>query len=211
QVELQTLLLPLRYAQALLSTAGIDRVVVALDDLAATNGTRDRLQRALDAAGIALEIKTWDELSPIFRQLSSLFDLLFGFIALAMALLVFFIILQVLTLAFLERTRELGTVRALGTTRGGVFAQLLAEAAWLAVLGSALGVVIGLAVGGGFNSLGIQWTPPGTVEPVILSVRIGLSTFVTPFLLGVVAALLSSLYPALQMSRLSIVDALRTE
>ncbi|UCF09792.1 MAG: ABC transporter permease, partial [Candidatus Bipolaricaulota bacterium] len=58
QVELQTLFLPLRYAQALLSTAGIDRVVVALDDLAATSGTRDRLQRALDAAGIALEIKT---------------------------------------------------------------------------------------------------------------------------------------------------------
>jgi putative ABC transport system permease protein len=209
QVELQRLFLPLGYAQQLLNTAGVDRIVVALQSIGDTEPVRDRLQPRLAATAAALEARTWDELSPIFRQLSGLFDLLFGFIALAMAILVFFIILQVLTLAFLERTREIGTARALGTTRRGVLGQLLAEGSWLAVIGSGTGVLVGAALSIGFNAIGVEWRPPGTVEPVVLTIRMGLSTAIGPFLLGVVATVLSSLYPALQMARLPVVDALR--
>lgn len=211
QVELQTLFLPLRYAQALLNTAGVDRVVLTLDRVSATWATRARLQATLDADALLLEARTWDELSPFYQQLSNLFDILFGFIALATAVLVFFIILQVLTLSFLERTREVGTVRALGVTRGGVFSMLLAEGGWLAVIGSAAGVGVGVLLSLVFNAVGIEWTPPGTVEPVTLAVSIGLSTALAPFLLGAAAAFLSAVLPASRMSRLTVVDALRVE
>jgi putative ABC transport system permease protein len=211
QVERQSLFVPLRYAQLLLNSRGVDRVVVSLEDIAETRPARGSLQATLDDLALNLEIQTWDELSPIFRQLSSLFDLLFGFIALAMAVLVFFIILQVLTLAFLERTREIGTARALGTTRGGVLAMLLAEGGWLAVMGSGLGVLLGVGLGLVFNAVGIEWKPPGTVEPVVLSIQMGTTTIIAPFLLGAVATMLSSLYPALQMARLPVVDALRVD
>jgi len=211
QVELQSLFIPLRYAQLLLNTTGVDRIVVALGDIADTPATRARLQAGLTDAQLGLEALTWDELSPFYRQLSNLFDILFGFIALAMAVLVFFIILQILTLAFLERTREIGTARALGTTRRGVLGLLLAEGAWLAVIGSGLGLALGAALSLGFNAIGVKWAPPGTVEPVVLTIRVGITTALAPFLLGVVATILSSVYPALQMARLPVVDALRVE
>jgi len=210
-VELRTLAMPLYYAQLLLNTEGVDRVIVTLDRIASTEPARDRLQAALDAAGIAAGVKTWDELSPFYRQLSGLFDILFGFIALATAVLVFFIILQVLTLAFLERTREIGTIRALGTTRGEVLRLLLSEGAWLAVLGSSVGVAAGVALSLGFNAAGIAWTPPGTVDPAILTVRIGLATAAVPFVVGTIATLLSAVLPAIQMSRLRVADALRVD
>jgi len=211
QVELQTLFIPLSYAQLVLSTPGVDRLIVKLDNIAATNSTRDRLQIALDNRALGLKVKTWDELSPFYRQLSGLFNVLFGFIALATTVLVFFIILQVLTLAFLERTREIGTIRALGTTRGGVFRLLLAESAWLAVLGSLAGVAAGIVIALAFNEVGIEWTPPGTLDPVILTVRISLETAIGPLAVGLAATLLSSLFPAVQMSRLQVVDALRVQ
>jgi len=209
QFELQTLFVPLSYAQLVLSTQGVDRLIVSLDDIAATNPVRDRLQDAFDARGLGLKVKTWDELSPFYRQLSGLFDILFGFVALATAVLVFFIILQVLTLAFLERTREVGTIRALGTTRGGVFRLLLSESAWLAVLGSLAGVAAGICLALVFNAIGIEWTPPGTLDPVVLTVRIAPMTAIGPFSVGMIATLLSAVFPAVQMSRLQVVDALR--
>jgi len=125
--------------------------------------------------------------------------------------LVFFIILQVLTLAFLERTREIGTIRALGTTRAQVFRLFFAESAWLAVIGSAAGIAVGLLLGAVFNAAGIEWRPPGTVEPVRLGVQQGLATAAVPFVVSVAATLLSALFPSLEAARLRVVDALRVD
>jgi putative ABC transport system permease protein len=202
---------PLSFGQRLLNTDGVDRIVVALDSIASTNPTRDRLKAELAGAGLALEPRTWDELSPFYKQLAAYFDALFGFLTLAISILVFFIILQVLTLAFLERTREIGTLRALGTTQGEVFRQFFAESAWLAAFGSLAGVVVGVLLAWGFNIAGIEWLPPGTIDPVLLASRIELKTALVPFAVSAFATLLSALYPSTQASRLRVVDALRVE
>ena len=211
QVESQLLLIPLRFGQLLFNTTGVDRVIVGLNDIRATAAARDRIAMQIAEAGLPLEARTWDELSPFYQQLSSYFDLLFGFLTLAISVLVFFIILQVLTLAFLERTREIGTLRALGTTRAEVFRLFFSESVWLALIGSLLGVAGGIILSLGFNGLGIEWTPPGTVEPSVLATRIGPSTAVLPFIVSLTATLFSSLYPALHAARLRVVDALRAE
>jgi len=211
QVELRTLILPLPFAQLLLNTRGVDRVVVSLDEIAASDAAAASTQDDLESQGLALEARTWDELSPFFKQLSSYFDALFGFLTLAVSILVFFIILQVLTLAFLERTREIGTLRALGTTRGEIFRLFFSESGWLAVIGGGLGVLGGVLLGIVFNAVGIEWLPPGTVEESTLAVSIGPSTVVLPFTVSVVATLLSAFYPAIQAARLQVVDALRVD
>jgi len=209
QVERQSVYIPLRFAQILLGTAGVDRVIVALDELQATDAAAARIGFLAQDSGLDVEPRTWDELSPIYRQLSSYFNLLFGFLSLAVTVLVFFIILQVLTLAFLERTREIGTLRALGTTQGEVFRLFFIETAWLALLGSVAGVLFGLLLSVGFNAARIEWLPPGTVDRVFLKVAIRTSVIGLPFLIGVVATLLSALYPSIQTSRIRVVDALR--
>ena len=211
QVELQSLFLPQAFAQILLNTPSVDRIVVNLTSIGATDSSAATIQSQLDAAGLALEVQVWYELSPFYQQLAGFFNLLFGFLTLAVFILVFFIILQVLTLAFLERTREIGTIRALGTTRGQVLGQLFMESVWLALLGSATGVVIGLLFGAGFNALGILWQPPGTVEESVLAVRLSLMVVLPPFGVSVIATLLSALFPAIQTSRLRVVDALRVD
>jgi putative ABC transport system permease protein len=211
QVERQVLFMPQAFAQRLLGTDGVDRVIVGLERIQDTGRARRAIKQQLFQLGLTLDVRSWDELSPVYRQLSGFFDLLFGFLTLAVFLLVFFIILQVLTLAFLERTREIGTIRALGTSRTEVFRQLLTESMWLAVLGSLAGVVAGSLCGWAFNALGIQWQPPGTVEASVLSVQITLLTVWPPFLVGVIATVLSAVFPAVQTSGLRVVDALRVE
>jgi len=211
QVESQLLLIPLRFGQLLLNTVGVDRIIISLRDIDDTDPAAARIATELTDRGLPLDVRTWEELSPIYRQLSSYFDLLFGFLSLAISVLVFFIILQVLTLAFLERTREIGTLRALGTTRGEIFRLIFSESVWLAILGSVVGILGGVLLSLGFNSLGIEWLPPGTVNPSVLATQIGWRTALFPLLVSLVATLLSSLYPSVQAARLQIVDALREE
>jgi putative ABC transport system permease protein len=209
--ELRTIFLPFEFGELLLATSGADRIVIGLSDLALTDAARSRVQAGLDRAGIGLEAKTWYELSPIYQQLSAYFNLLFGFLSLAVTILVFFIILQVLTLSFLERTREIGTLRALGTTRAEVFRLFFVESAWLALLGSLVGVAAGVLFSLAFNAVGIEWKPPGTVDPVTFTVVLTPMTMLPPFVVGVVATLISGLFPSIRTSRIRVVDALRVE
>lgn len=210
-VELRTIYLPVRFGQRLLGTGGIDRVIVGLDVLSSTDPARARIQSTLDREGLDLEVKTWYELSPFYTQLSGYFDALFGFLSVAVTILVFFIILQVLTLAFLERTREIGTLRALGTTRAEVFRLFFVESGWLAIVGSLIGVVAGVTFSLIFNAVGIEWRPPGTVDPVTFSIAITPMTVGVPFVLGAVSTLISGLFPSIRTSRIRVVDALRVE
>jgi len=209
QVEGQQIYLPLQFGQRLLNTDGVGRLVVMLDDLDATQPARARIQAGLDVTTSGLEVKTWDELSPFYEQLTGFFNALFGVVTLAVSVLVFFIILQVLTMSFLERTREVGTIRALGTKRGEVFRLFFAESIWLALLGSGTGVAFGLVLGLAFNAVGIEWQPPGTVEPVVLGIRLTVQTAWLPFVVSVFATLLSAVFPSIQSARLRVVDALR--
>ena len=209
--ELRTIFLPLEFGKILFGTAGVDRIVIGLSDLGLTDAARSRVQAGLDRTGIALEAKTWYELSPIYQQLSAYFNLLFGFLSLAVTILVFFIILQVLTLSFLERTREIGTLRALGTTRAEVFRLFFVESAWLAILGALVGVAAGVLFSLAFNAVGIEWKPPGTVDPVTFTIVLTPMTMGPPFVVGLVATLISGLFPSIRTSRIRVVDALRVE
>ncbi len=211
QVEGRQVFVPIALAQSLRVTRDVERIVVRLRDrdLAVTSSIRDELDRELAAAGLPVQGRTWDELSVFYEQLIGFFDTIFGFVALALSILVFFIILQVLTLSFLERTREFGTVRALGTKRHELFRMLLLEGGGLAIFGSLAGVIVGVGLAAIFNAVGVSWQPPGTVEPQTLAIRLTGSTVWLPLLISVTATVLSSVFPAARASRMQVVDALR--
>ncbi|WP_040807150.1 ABC transporter permease [Nocardia concava] len=129
--------------------------------------------------------------------LSRIMLVIVAFIA-AMALL------NTLTLALLERRRELGILRAVGSSRRFALRMVLAEAAAIGVVGAGLGVVFGL-VNQYFYSLlatdmlGIDVTfRPGPLLAVFTFAALALS-------------LLGSIPPALRAARLNIVDAVSAD
>lgn len=209
EVERAQVFVPLVFAQLLLATDGVDRVVVRLDRLGRTWSAARAIGVKLDAAGIPLEVRTWDVLSPFYRGLSGFFDILFGFLVAAVFILVFFIVLQILTLSFLERTREVGTIRALGTRRGEVFRLFVEETLWLGLVGGGAGVLAGVALSLLFNAAGIPWQPPGTVQAVTLGVDFTAAVVLTPLAVSIFSTLASAFLPAYQATRISVVDALR--
>jgi putative ABC transport system permease protein len=129
-----------------------------------------------------------------------------GLLALVIFLAVPSLIAMVNTLAIgvIERTREIGMLRAVGTTRSQVRTIIVAEALILAAIGTAFGVLSGLYLGYmGVEAIRAAGFPMEYVFPtsgVLLAITAGI-------FFGVLAAVI----PARQAARLEIVQALRYE
>ena len=131
----------------------------------------------------------------------------FGFVALAVASLGMF---NTLTVSLMERTREVGVMKAMGMKSYEVRELFLAEAMVMGILGGVFGVLLGVVAGKLLSLLlsifsimkGVGWIDISYVPPGFI-----LFVLVLSFIVGVV----TGIYPARRATRISALDALRYE
>lgn len=198
----------LEFAQQLLRTQGVERIIVQLEDLDQAEAFAQELKAKLSAVGIPLDARPWQKLTAFYDSIRAFWSVFAAFTTVGVFVLVFFSVLEVLTMSFLERTREVGTVRAIGTTRSQVFRLFVTEGVILGVIGGVLGVLIGMLISSWINAVEIRWLPPGAIDPVPVRLTVDLSTGIVPFLTALVSTLLGTLYPAWKTARINIVEAL---
>lgn len=201
--------IPLALARDLYDAPGrADRLTVLLDDVQATRAARERLLKKLTAAGFDIEIKTWREQSAFYNQVRDMFDMIFGFLFSIVLTVVVMSVANAMGMTVVERTREIGALRALGLRRAGVERLFVGEAALLVLLGCAAGLLITLAVRAGINAAGISYVPPNQTAPVLLLVDLDLArlAFTTLMMAGVGA--LAAWWPARRAARQPIIEAL---
>jgi putative ABC transport system permease protein len=113
-------------------------------------------------------------------------------------------------MSVLERTSEIGTMMALGTTRATILRRFLGEGTVLGIAGGAIGALIGVAGAIAISAIGIPMPPPpGVAHGFVGEVRTTFPLVADAFVLAVVTTLIASVYPAWKASRMVIVDALR--
>lgn len=133
------------------------------------------------------------------------FVALIGFIALFVASLG---IANTMVMSILERTREIGILKALGAEDADVRALFLAEAAMIGFVGSAAGIVLGLAVSRLASVIAQFWMARQDIpkmDPFYMPVWVALAAVVFGTAISIVAAL----YPAARAARIDPVRALR--
>lgn len=133
----------------------------------------------------------------------------YSFLDTLAALVLFVVVIgtgDALAASVLERTREIGVLRALGLTPRAIAAQVLAQAAVIALVGIALALAVGHAMSFAFVE--------GLVPSLLgwrLELRASWQVTTAAALLGVAACLLGALVPATRAGRLSPITALRCE
>ena len=113
-------------------------------------------------------------------------------------------LINTLTINVLERTREIGVLRAIGATQGQIRRVVVAESLLLALAGTALGLLAGLALGYALVAL-----IGAAVYPTVYDFPAG--GVLAAIAAAIIIALLASLLPARQAARVRIVQALRYE
>ncbi len=113
-----------------------------------------------------------------------------------------------MSMAVYERTREVGTLRALGIKPGSVVRLFALEGAILGALGAVAGVVL-TAVGRWVVAIArLTYQPPGVAEGVQVEVDQVPGVLAASFLIFIALAVVSAALPARRAARQNIVDAL---
>jgi putative ABC transport system permease protein len=209
-VEEELGLFPLAFSQRLLKTDGVARILIGLQDLGQAPQFASALTAALAAEGVPLAVRTWEDLSSGYGSLKTFYTAFSGLAGVAVFVLVFLSVVEILTISFLERTREVGTVRALGATRRRVFEGFLLEGSLIGMLGATIGAALGSGATLLFNAIGFAWTPPGAAVPQAIRLELALATVLVPWVTVIAATLASSIYPAWKNARQQVVRALQS-
>ena len=163
------------------------------------------------SASQPLAVMDFRTLNPFYVQTIQLFDTIFGFIFALIGAIVLFTVSNTMNTAVVERTVEIGTLRAIGLRRAGIRSLFVTEGALLGLCGAVLGVLLALLFSAVVNQLGLTWSPPGTVEPLSLMLRVwGETGMIAGTTFGLICiAILSAWWPAYRAAQLDVVDALR--
>ncbi|MGE5386047.1 MAG: ABC transporter permease [Betaproteobacteria bacterium] len=208
-MEDKALHVPLAMAQSLYdATDRADRLTVLLPDIAQTEIARDQLAAAFAAAGLDVEISTWQELSAFYRQVKGMFDMIFSFILSIVLTIVVMSVTNAMSMSVIERTREIGTLRAIGLRRAGVVKRFVVEALLLVGIGCLAGLGLALLVRAGVNAGDITYTPPNGTGKVQLLVGFDARKMALTFVLLSALALVAAFLPARRAARQPVIESL---
>lgn len=189
----------------------VTTVLLLLKNTDDTGPAAARLNDLIAERKLDLEFKTWDEIRPFYAQLKRMLGIIFVFVFVLLAMLVAFTIYNTQSAGIIERMSELGTLRALGVNRWGIWRMLALEGFFLGLFGGMGGVL--LAMGGDLllRAVDIVYVPPGVsffakVEVLVLRNPVVL---VVAFAGSLVCAVISSAFPARRAAFTPIVEALR--
>ncbi|HEX5323745.1 MAG TPA: FtsX-like permease family protein [Capsulimonadaceae bacterium] len=184
----------------------LTHILVRLDDPDNLDQVVNNL-RGCDA-GLQMNVVPLAHLFQTIQNLVNSTRLLLGCVALVALLAAAAGVSNTLFMAVVERTREIGVLRALGASRGDIFRLLCAESAMLTFAGAAVGIVAAIALGRSIEDWlrgRLPYAPQGTLLHPEISV-------VAACLIGSIAlGCLAALTPAWRASRLSPALAVRLE
>jgi putative ABC transport system permease protein len=165
---------------------------------------RRRVERIVSSDYPNLAVLSNEELkSKVEDQVNQQFGIFYAIVAVAIFASLFGIV-NTLTMSVIERTREIGVLRALGASRWQVRRTIADESLVIGLIGALLGIAVGTGLGyallEGLSSgiPGVEYRPP-------------LATMVYVGIAGIVLGLLASILPARRAARLDVIRAISYE
>lgn len=205
EIDKRLVYVPLPAVQKLLLTDKVSSLAVYLDDTAAMPAALAEWRARDDRH----EFKPWWEQAFYYASVRALYNRIFGLLGIIIAVLVFFSVANTLSMAVVERTREIGTLRALGALPGEIVGGFAREGALI----GALGVVVGMALAGltsvALLGLDIQMPPPpGRSEGYPLKVYAEPAIYAATALIIVILCVTAACFVSRKAARTPIVEAL---
>ena len=188
-------------------------IVIRAPHIDQVDELQQRIQ-ALLADRNQLVVLHWDQLQPGLKQVIQADMTSAWFMYIVLIILVAFSVLNTQLMSVLERTREFGVMMALGLKPGKLSRLVMMETSMMAGLGLALGVSVGFVITWYLGIVGFSY--PGMEEMAAkfnLPERMYPSVSILSLMLGpcivAIGSLLAAIYPALRLSVLLPVEAMR--
>ncbi|MGB0415583.1 MAG: ABC transporter permease [Coraliomargarita sp.] len=199
---------PFEFGQSLLDTEGADRIVVLLESGDDLERTQQGLEARLLASGFAVEVVNWKDLRVSYYRIRNMFRVIFAFVFTVMLLIVVLSIINTVSMAVVERTREIGTLRALGLKRRGVILLFAFESGLLGLCGLVTGAALHIASWLVVLCVRPTWTPPNIPKSVPWEIAWSPTILLVSAAMMLCLALVAGVLPARRASQMPVCDAL---
>jgi putative ABC transport system permease protein len=195
-------------AQALLGKTGeVSQILVKLDDPNQATQVSDSITSAIPIVSVIDPQNFLQSRSQLLNSLTTFYTVI-GLVALLGGS---FGVVNTMMISVSERTREIGTLKAMGARNSKILKIFLGEAFTIGLIGGGVGILIGAAASYFIPSLTGATFRAGVGAAASVSITPSLSLFnlVLSFSLGTVVGVLAGLYPAWRAARMNPVEALR--
>ena len=192
-------------AQKLIVTQRVSTLGVFLREMDATGPARQRIAAAVPR----LAVQTWLEQASFYRSVKDLYNRIFGALGLIIGVIVVFVVTNAMAMAIIERTREIGTLRAMGTLPGQLTRSFALEGMVLGGAGAVAGAVLALAVSVALLMFPVEMPPPpGRSNGYPLQIVMDPTLYAATLAAMVALAMLASGWVARRTVRRPVVEAL---
>lgn len=192
-------------AQKLLGSPRVSSLGVFLDRMEATAPMQQTVARLLPQ----MQVQTWVDQAVFYRSVKDLYNRIFGALGLIIGVIVVFVVTNAMAMAIIERTREIGTLRAMGTLPSQLVTSFALEGLVLGGVGAVLGALVSLAISVALMLFPVQMPPPpGRSDGYPLNVAVDPTLYAGTLLVMLALAMLASAWVARRTVHQPIVDAL---
>jgi putative ABC transport system permease protein len=192
-------------AQKLLNTTRVSTLGVFLKRMEATGPAQQRVARL----NPRLTVQTWLDQAFFYKSVRDLYNRIFGALGLIIGVIVVFVVTNAMAMAIIERTREIGTLRALGTLPSQLLRTLALEGMVLGGVGAAAGALIAFGVSMLLYVVPVQMPPPpGSSRGYPLNVTFDAGMYAVAVLAMVALSMLASAWIARKTVHTPVVEAL---
>jgi len=177
------------------------------DNLSVKMNSTNELLKANNREG--LSVKSWMDLGEFYTSIKDIFNVIFLFNGVIIIVIVLLSCWNIINMTTMERSREIGALRAIGLQIKHITSIFLIESFLIATVGVIFGFILQLGIAYLINTIGIEMPPiPGQNEPYLLQIHS--FTVFHPFLaLSVILAItFSGLSSFFMIRKLSIIELL---
>jgi putative ABC transport system permease protein len=222
----RTLFVHLNTSETIFQTDQLDVITVKIASPSQADSIAEEIRKYYDNQVMVLVSSSLISTVQSIFSLVEVFLLAIASIALVVAGIS---ILNIMLVSVLERTREIGIMKALGSKSRTILGQFLAEAALLGLLGGAIGIVggwflaygmgqllpllfsSGMSTGGMGSTFGGSMGSFESFQGLVIVPRLTINNILIAFLFAVLVSVVFALYPARKAAKLNPVQALRYE
>lgn len=192
-------------AQKLLVTQRVSSLGIFLDRMEST----EPVQQRLAAQFPQLTVQTWMDQAFFYKSVRDLYNRIFGALGFIIGVIVVFVVTNAMAMAIIERTREIGTLRAMGTLPGQLLRTLALEGMVLGGVGAVTGAALSLGLSLMLYVVPVNMpAPPGRSEGYPLTIAIDPTMYIATLATMVLLTMLASSWVARKTVNMAVVDAL---
>jgi ABC-type lipoprotein release transport system permease subunit len=177
------------------------------------SAAKEAVQKALDAAGLKVNVLTWQEASGVVGQIVLMIRLVLLVVVGLLSIVALVIINNSMVMATMDRVKEIGTMRAIGAQKQFINQLFATETLVLALISGTIGSLLGAGVVWWLQSAGV---PAGSeftrflyagpaLRPPLTWLHFGMGIFNV-----VLVGMISTWYPARIAMRIAPVEAMRS-